>query len=379
MPTDHSASPPGPPAVLCVGVDAALLERLDGQTLALTAVPDIAAALAILRSARMDVLVLGRAPSAAEAEQIVEAVRRHSPGARTLALELPAERGLLEALINQSALHGIVGAPLTSARLQLAIEQQAQARRTLLRGQSQAEEALGELERLRLLTLDLEEQLRQRSEDLAQAQSKLGTTEKESDYRRRALSLLNESMALQSTLDPLTGLVNRREFRQRLTAEWGRFRRHQRPLSIVLLDVDQFKAINDQHGRECGDSVLQNLGGLLRNQLRRHDVACRYGGEVFALLLPETRLDNGFRVAEQVRQRVAANDFTHKGIPLRVTISAGVAGAEEQAPASEEEFVRFADLALNRAKADGRNRTIVVETRDPTQIRLSSSAGNTPA
>jgi diguanylate cyclase (GGDEF)-like protein len=107
--------------------------------------------------------------------------------------------------------------------------------------------------------------------------------------------------------------------------------------------------------------VLQTLGAILRAQQRRHDVTCRYGGEEFVVLLPETLLDSAFLVAEGIRKRVGNHVFRYRDQRLQITISLGVAGALEQNPANEDEFVNLADRALYRAKADGRNRTIVLE------------------
>ena len=128
-----------------------------------------------------------------------------------------------------------------------------------------------------------------------------------------------------------------------------------------MVDIDHFKLVNDTHGHECGYSVLQTLGAILRAQQLRHDVTCRYGGEEFVVLLPETLLESAFLVAEAMRKRVGNHVFRYKEARLQITISLGVAGALEQNPANEDEFIKLADKALYRAKEDGRNRTVVLE------------------
>jgi diguanylate cyclase (GGDEF)-like protein len=133
----------------------------------------------------------------------------------------------------------------------------------------------------------------------------------------------------------------------------------------MLVDVDHFKRINDQHGHQIGDVVLKEIAGLLAQELRAADVLARYGGEEFILLLPNATLAQGLAIAERVRERVAQHGFGLRGAPLRVTVSVGVA-ALDSAPAEsngpvDEQLVQAADAALYRAKELGRNRVAAAE------------------
>lgn len=160
-----------------------------------------------------------------------------------------------------------------------------------------------------------------------------------------------------SATDALTGLANRRAFMERLHAEVRRQARTRRPLSLVLVDADHFKRVNDTHGHPVGDEVLAMLGRLLSMGVRTPvDMAARLGGEEFALLLPDTTVDEAEAVCWRVQQRLAAERLTApSGEPLRITVSMGVVEGLGQSP---EQLLRQADHNLYQAKAAGRDRTI---------------------
>jgi diguanylate cyclase (GGDEF)-like protein len=209
---------------------------------------------------------------------------------------------------------------------------------------------------------------------LAAAQAELTQLRTELDQRNRALGLLHESLTIQSSVDALTGLFNRREFRNRMMAEWGRFKRHKRPLSLLMFDLDQFKRINEQHGRECGDIVLQGIGAILRAKQRRHDADCRYGGEEFAVLLPETSLDQAFVVAQQIKRRIEETAFTCKDTIVRVTVSMGVSNTPAQYPQSDEDLLRLALQAMALATTGGGRTIVAVDPLDSSQILRQEAA-----
>jgi diguanylate cyclase (GGDEF)-like protein len=174
-----------------------------------------------------------------------------------------------------------------------------------------------------------------------------------------------ERLKLDGLTDALTGVANRRYCERRLQGEIERWRRRGEPLTCMLVDVDHFKRINDQHGHQIGDVVLKEIAGLLAQELRAADVLARYGGEEFILLLPNATLAQGLAIAERVRERVAQHGFGLRGAPLRVTVSVGVA-ALDSAPAEsngpvDEQLVQAADAALYRAKELGRNRVAAAE------------------
>lgn len=159
--------------------------------------------------------------------------------------------------------------------------------------------------------------------------------------------------------DVLTGLANRREFMARLVQESQRQLRAGRPLSVVMLDVDHFKQINDTYGHAAGDQVLSSLGALLRGSVRQDvDLAARLGGEEFALLLPETDLEGAQRVARKVVEALRGLPIVHAGCVLPTTISAGVAQVHD---GEGDRALRLADDSLYRAKRQGRDRVVVAE------------------
>ena len=167
-----------------------------------------------------------------------------------------------------------------------------------------------------------------------------------------------ERTARSAVTDPLTGLYNHGFFLQALKREVLRARRHDLLLSLVMMDLDDFKAINDTRGHLEGDRVLIKAATLIGESLREIDIAARYGGEEFAVILPETSRTGAAVVADRIRGRVAAEFARRRGGPA-VTLSAGVAGYPEDAGTAEE-LVRRADEALYRAKADGKNRVTLV-------------------
>jgi two-component system cell cycle response regulator len=158
-----------------------------------------------------------------------------------------------------------------------------------------------------------------------------------------------------ATTDNLTHLGNRRRFDEELATECGRVRRHGRDLSLLLLDIDFFKRVNDEHGHQAGDAVLFHLGQLIRSRVRGHDVAARIGGEELAILMPETNLEGAQALAEELRRAVAEHVFEFAERRLHITVSIGCA---QFVPADVDPtgFVRRCDEHLYAAKAAGRNR-----------------------
>lgn len=178
---------------------------------------------------------------------------------------------------------------------------------------------------------------------------------------------MTEEKALRSKLeilamtDPLTGIANRRKFMSVLKVEYQRHVRYGHPLSIVLLDIDHFKAINDTYGHEFGDEVIKIVSRVLEDSIREDlDLAARIGGEEFALLLPETNAAGARVVAERVRNWIENRKITRYGEALNVTVSAGVAGKLRDDEALEpDQLLNNADKALYTSKNMGRNKTTV--------------------
>jgi diguanylate cyclase (GGDEF)-like protein len=159
------------------------------------------------------------------------------------------------------------------------------------------------------------------------------------------------------TIDSMTGLHNRRQFCTLAAAEWSRFQRYYRPLSVLTIDVDHFKAVNDRYGHAVGDEALVAVANACREGQRSSDIIGRLGGAKFAMLLPETDLDQARIVAKRVRRKVAASAMRAHGIQFNVTASVGLAAATVSMSGFEA-LLHAADQALYQAKAEGRDRTV---------------------
>jgi diguanylate cyclase (GGDEF)-like protein len=157
-----------------------------------------------------------------------------------------------------------------------------------------------------------------------------------------------------ATVDPLTRLPNRARFQQLASQELSRSRRYERPFTLLVIDLDHFKSINDTYGHPGGDAVLRAAAAAMRNSLRGIDVIGRWGGEEFAAMLPETSREGAAILAERLRQMVAATPFEHRSQAISCTVSIGAA-ALPVAPESLDAAIEVADQAVYRAKASGRN------------------------
>ncbi|MFC3706001.1 PleD family two-component system response regulator [Devosia honganensis] len=168
---------------------------------------------------------------------------------------------------------------------------------------------------------------------------------------------VSDTMAMAVT-DELTGLYNRRYFDRHLGIMLGKAQEQGRDMALMILDIDHFKAVNDNHGHDAGDAVLREFAARLRRNIRGVDLACRFGGEEFVVLMPDTDAAQAETVAERVRQAIAERPF-EVGLPrpLTVTVSVGVA-LNESLSDTPETMVKRADVALYRAKRSGRNRVI---------------------
>ena len=179
---------------------------------------------------------------------------------------------------------------------------------------------------------------------------------------------LQETLRSRSERDPLTDLYNRRHLELSAERELARATRHRHPLSFVMLDVDHFKVFNDTHGHDAGDAVLREVAQVLKRHTRTEDIACRYGGEEFLMVLPGCPLEDAYQKAEAIREAIAQLRVTSGGTILsRVTASLGIS-CHPQHGERMDELIRAADAALYKAKAAGRNQ--IVATSAPGDVML---------
>jgi diguanylate cyclase (GGDEF)-like protein len=177
------------------------------------------------------------------------------------------------------------------------------------------------------------------------------------------MEVLNEELKVLASTDGLTGTFNRRRFGEILDQEWRRASRDRLPLSVLLIDVDHFKQLNDEYGHLRGDEALKMVARVLKTMVARAgDVVARFGGEEFAVLLPNTGLHNAEQLGESIRRAVARTVFFHaEGRAVTGTVCVGVASVVPSADRYVSELLKDADAALYRAKVAGRNRVEVCE------------------
>ena len=182
--------------------------------------------------------------------------------------------------------------------------------------------------------------------------------QEQEELRRRLLelSIANQRAQEAALTDVLTGLYNRRHAMERLTQEWAEAERSHRPLCILALDIDHFKSVNDKHGHDTGDAALRQYAEVLRVYSRTPDVPCRFGGEEFLLIAPDTPLEGALNLAERIHLGIQHKPLVAAGVSLHLTVSIGV--AEKSARhANIDQLIKAADEALYHAKQNGRNRT----------------------
>jgi diguanylate cyclase len=214
----------------------------------------------------------------------------------------------------------------------------------------------------------------QRSINLRDTRRELrGSEQALHDVNAHLKTQLNENQMLQSLLkeqvnrDPLTGLYNRRYLDSIMERELVHCKRENRPLSLMLIDIDYFKAINDNYGHPMGDQVIKQIAQLLQNEARLEDVVCRFGGEEFLLWLPNMPRTVAIERAERWRQTLAGTPIVSGGFEFQVTLSAGIAIYPEHG-VSPKILIGNADQALYRAKSEGRNRVVVYSAEDLPQV-----------
>jgi diguanylate cyclase (GGDEF)-like protein len=175
----------------------------------------------------------------------------------------------------------------------------------------------------------------------------------------RELSEVNNELEALSSIDALTGLMNRRAFEKRILAESRRSRRERTPLAVAMLDIDHFKKVNDTYGHQAGDECLRVFAKLMQETIKRpSDVLCRYGGEEFVVILPNTTLDGAKTLMEQLRIKVSETSIEFESKQITITTSAGVTARVVSTDNDHELMVSYADKQLYNAKDGGRNQVV---------------------
>lgn len=189
---------------------------------------------------------------------------------------------------------------------------------------------------------------------------------------RDELNAQREELQRLTRTDGLTGLANRRWLDECLEQELSRCVRYARPMSLVMIDLDHFKQLNDRHGHQAGDLVLKHTADVVRKSIRRQDLAARYGGEELTVILPETPLDKAELAAERLRAAIAGSELMWRTRIIKVTASLGVAGVPALVAADANDLLRLADSALYQAKARGRNCVVLAQMDERPARRLAT-------
>jgi diguanylate cyclase (GGDEF)-like protein len=210
-----------------------------------------------------------------------------------------------------------------------------------------------------------------------QMNRELITAKRRAEELAEQLAEANRKLEEMANLDGLTRIFNRRVFENLITREFYRSNRYGHPLSCIMLDLDDFKEINDNYGHLVGDQILREVAGLIESNLRKSDFLARYGGDEFVVISPEADQKASRIIAEKLRRAVERHAFDIEGRPIKMTISLGVATLSEDSPIeSEEELIQIADRNLYNAKRFGRNRTWTSE--DTLKIEHTASDVSLP-
>lgn len=188
-------------------------------------------------------------------------------------------------------------------------------------------------------------------------ESKVEKLTTENEQLKNELVHMVRSLDLASRVDAMTGLANRRDIMEKIDREATRSHRHQHPFTILLINVDQFKKVNETYGYNAGDDVLVEVSRVLRGCVRNEDVCARWGGEEFLLLLPETNAESSLAVANKVLESVSMTEFKANKPGIRITVSIGI--CQHDPAKSAQECLSGANKALILAKQGGRNRYII--------------------
>lgn len=182
-----------------------------------------------------------------------------------------------------------------------------------------------------------------------------------------------QNLEHQTHIDPLTGLFNRRAFERKIAEEFERAKRYNHPISVLLLDIDNFKNINDTYGHHGGDTALVKISETLRQRTRRSDFPARYGGEEFVLILPETDQDSAFQAASKIHEEIRLQTFGSSTRPFMLTVSIGLSSTGAKEYSDWRQMLEDADQAMYVAKNSGRDRVEVCMAQGKNRLNQTSA------
>jgi two-component system, cell cycle response regulator len=182
-----------------------------------------------------------------------------------------------------------------------------------------------------------------------------------------------QHLEYQTQIDSLTGLFNRRAFERKIVEEFERAKRYEHPLSVIMLDIDNFKRINDTYGHHGGDAALVKISEILRDKSRRSDFPSRFGGEEFVLVLPETDQDSAIRVARKFHEEIRTCAFGTADKPFSLTVSMGLTSTNKKEYSDWRQMIDDADAALYQAKNTGKDRIEICLPNDHHKIRHAAA------
>jgi diguanylate cyclase (GGDEF)-like protein len=211
---------------------------------------------------------------------------------------------------------------------------------------------------IREINRNLEKRVNGRTRELQEAQEKLNLANHELKSQLTEITALEQKMREQAVHDALTGLYNRHYLSERLEVEFSRAQRKNHPIAFLLMDLDHFKEINDTYGHQAGDLALVTTAQTIAAQTRRSDIACRYGGEEFMVIMPEIGMDDALQRAEYFRKDIDDLRIEYEGKTIHVTVSIGVAIYPTQG-IDGDKILTMADTAMYQAKQAGRNKAVL--------------------
>ena len=223
------------------------------------------------------------------------------------------------------------------------------------------EHALSHMQKEYLVSLaDLD--LRQAIETVSRSFGSVGLEGGKIETTTAGLQHVIDRLCTLSMRDGLTGLYNQRYFRLQIQVEIKRASRFEQPLALIMMDIDHFKRVNDTYGHPFGDEVLKGFADVLKSHLRLSDLSVRYGGEEFAILLPNTNIEQAYFVAEKLRDEIGETAFMCGDDPVHITVSVGLAQFQHSGTETIDAFIKRADDLLYRAKTTGRNQVVCDQT-----------------